>query len=341
MYYRPKARTIFLVSSTVTDREAPPSPREISTTPRTSDRVFRGVVTSVGMSALAILTLIGLFLAFRGFETFRTEGFHFITGYKWESVTSDAGKVTNDFGVGAMLIGTILIATIALVVGVPLSVMTALFLSFYAPERIKKFMVSVVDLMAAFPSILYGLWGYFVLMPMVEYWAKLLYKYLRVIPIFDAPQPFFERSPFVAGMVLAIMIIPIVTSISREIFAQTPLDRIQAAYALGATRWAMIKTVVFPFGSSGVVGGAMLGLGRAFGETVAVFTVLNIVFKANFHILYGSGGNVASMIILKWGEAVGSETKALLAAGFILFVLTLVVNLAANAIVKGTLKSGK
>ncbi len=325
----------------MTTKPAAPAPREITTKPRLSDRIFRGTVTGVGMLSLAILTLIGLFLALRGFQTFKTEGFHFITGVKWESVTSDSGKVTNNFGVGAMLIGTVLIAAVALVVGVPLSVLTALFLTFYAPERIKKFMVSVVDLMAAFPSILYGLWGFFILMPMVQYWAGLLYEYLRWIPIFNAPQPFFERSPFVAGMVLAIMIIPIVTSVSREIFAQTPLDRIQAAYALGATKWGMIKAVVFPFGSSGVVGGAMLGLGRAFGETVAVFTVLNIVFKVNFHILYGFGGNVASMIILKWGEAVGDETKALLAAGFILFVLTLLVNMLANFIVKRTLKSGK
>ena len=323
------------------EKVAPPSPREITTKPRVSDRVFRGTVTGVGMLSLLILTLIGLFLALRGFQTFKSEGFHFLTGYKWESVTSDSGQVTNTFGVGAMLIGTILIASVALVVGVPLSVLCALFLSFYVPDRLKKLLVSVVDLMAAFPSILYGLWGYFVLMPMAEYWAKLLYKYLRWIPIFDAPQPFFERSPFIAGLVLAIMIIPIVTSVSREIFAQTPLDRVQAAYALGATRWAMIKTVVLPFGSSGVVGGAMLGLGRAFGETVAVFTVLNVVFKANFHLLYGAGGNVASMIILKWGEAVGDETKALLAAGFVLFVLTLLINLAANSIVKRTLKSGK
>ena len=323
------------------EKVAPPSPREITTKPRVSDRVFRGTVTGVGMLSLLILTLIGLFLALRGFQTFKSEGISFLTGYKWESVTSDSGKVTNVFGVGAMLIGTVLIALVALFVGVPLSVLCALFLTFYVPDRMKKLLVSVVDLMAAFPSILYGLWGYFVLMPMAEYWAKLLYKYLRWIPIFDAPQPFFERSPFIAGLVLAIMIIPIVTSVSREIFAQTPLDRIQAAYALGATRWAMIKTVVLPFGSSGVVGGAMLGLGRAFGETVAVFSVLNVVFKANFHILYGAGGNVASMIILKWGEAVGDETKALLAAGFVLFVLTLLINMAANSIVKRTLKSGK
>jgi phosphate transport system permease protein len=240
-----------------------------------------------------------------------------------------------------MLVGTVLIAMVALAVGVPLSILTALFLTFYAPDRIKKLLVAVVDLMAAFPSILYGLWGYFVLMPMAIYWAKLLNKYLGWIPVFKVQEAFFERSPFIAGLVLAIMIIPIVTSVAREIFSQTPPDRIQAAYALGATRWSMIKSVALPFGSSGIVGGAMLGLGRAFGETVAVFTVLNIVFKANFEILFGMGGNIASMIVLKWGEASPIETKALLASGFVLFLLTLAVNFFADIIVKRTLKSGK
>jgi phosphate transport system permease protein len=224
---------------------------------------------------------------------------------------------------------------------VPISVATALYLSFYAPEWLKKPMVTIIDLMASFPSLLFGIWAYFILMPSATYWAKLLNKYLGFLPFFKNELRVFDSSPFIASLILAVMIIPIVTSISREVFAQAPLDRIQAAYALGSTKWGVIKAVVFPFGSSGVVGGAMLGLGRAFGETVAVYTVLNIVFKGNFHVLYGAGGNVASMIILKWGEATGDETTALLAAGFILFLLTLLVNLGANFIVRNTLKSGK
>ena len=318
-----------------------PQQREITTEPRRSDKIFRKIVSTVALSAFVILALIGAFLAMRGFQTFKSQGWHFLTGYEWEVLQDDAGNITAKFGIGAMLIGTILIAMVALAVGVPLSILTALFLTFYAPERIKKLLVAVVDLMAAFPSILYGLWGYFVLMPMAIYWAKLLNKYLGWIPVFKVQEAFYERSPFIAGLVLAIMIIPIVTSVSREIFSQTPLDRIQAAYALGATRWAMIKSVALPFGSSGIVGGAMLGLGRAFGETVAVFTVLNIVFKANFEILFGMGGNIASMIVLKWGEASPIETKALLASGFVLFILTLAVNFFADFIVKRTLKSGK
>lgn len=326
------------MTSTVAHTVSTPDKRHITTKPRTSDVIFRGVLSVMSMSSLLILALIGLFLSLRGFQAFRTEGFGFITNVDW-SAGVDGGE--DSFGMGAMIVGTLIVSAVAVVIGVPLSVLTALYLTFYAPESLKRSLVTLVDLMASFPSILYGLWGFIVLMPMAEYWAQLLHKYLGWIPIFDVPEPSFSRSPFIAGLVLAIMIIPIVTSVSREIFNQTPLDRIQAAYALGATRWAMIKAVVLPFGASGVVGGAMLGLGRALGETVAVYSVLNIVFKINFEILYGYGGNIASMIVGKWGEASLSESKALLAAGFVLFLMTLVVNLLANFIVRRTVKTGK
>ena len=319
-----------------------PNPREISTEPRRSDKVFRGVVTGGGLSSLLILGLIALFLAYRGFEVLREEGLGFITKAEW-SITLDesANVVESNFGLSAMLVGTILCSLVAVVIAVPISVFSALYLNFYAPGWLKKILVAVIDMMAAFPSILFGIWGFLVLMPSVEYWGKLINKYLGWIPFFEVEPYFFTRSPFVAGVVLAIMIIPIITSVSREIFAQAPLDRIQAAFALGATRWAMIKAVVIPHGRSGVVGGAMLGLGRAMGETVAVYTVLNIVFQVNWHVLLGAGGNVASLIILKFGEASAYEIKALMAAGLVLFFLTLSVNAVANFIVKSTGKSGR
>lgn len=318
------------------------TPRVISTEPRRSDKVFRGVVTAGGLSSLIILGLIALFLGWRGFDVIRSQGLSFITSSDWSITTDDLGNVVEShFGLGAMLVGTILCALIAVVIAVPISVFSALFLNFYAPNWLKRILVSTIDMMAAFPSILFGIWGFLVLMPSVEYWAKLLHKYLGFIPIFDVKVPIYTRSPFVAGVVLAIMIIPIITSVSREVFSQAPLDRIQAAYALGATRWAMIKAVVIPHGRSGVVGGAMLGLGRAMGETVAVFTVLNIVFQINWQMLLGAGGNVASLIILKFGDASPYEIKALMAAGLVLFVLTLVVNGLANQIVKRTGKSGR
>jgi phosphate transport system permease protein len=320
----------------------PPSPREITTEPRRSDKVFRGLVTAGGLSSLLILGLIAIFLGYRGFEVLVQEGFGFITNSEWSvTVDENANVVDSNFGLAAMLVGTILCALVAVVIALPISVFSALFLNFYAPDRLKRFLVALIDMMAAFPSILFGIWGFLVLMPTAEYWAKLIHKYLGWIPIFDLQVPVFTRSPFVAGVVLAIMIIPIITSVSREVFSQAPLDRIQAAYALGATRWAMIKAVVIPHGRNGVIGGAMLGLGRAMGETVAVFTVLNIVFQVNWQVLLGAGGNVASLIILKFGEANPYEIKALMAAGLILFLLTLLVNAIANVIVKTTGKSGR
>lgn len=289
-----------------------------------------------------ILGLIAIFLGYRGFEVLREEGLGFITNSDWSvTVDENANVIDSNFGLAAMLVGTILCALVAVVIALPISVFSALFLNFYAPDRLKKFLVAIIDMMAAFPSILFGIWGFLVLMPSAEYWAKLIHKYLGWIPIFDLQVPVYTRSPFVAGVVLAIMIIPIITSVSREVFSQAPLDRIQAAYALGATRWAMIKAVVIPHGRNGVIGGAMLGLGRAMGETVAVFTVLNIVFQVNWQVLLGAGGNVASLIILKFGEANPYEIKALMAAGLVLFMLTLLVNAIANVIVKTTGKSGR
>ena len=321
--------------------KATPQPRKITTKPRVSDQIFRAIVTAFSFSALLILSLIAIFLLLKGFSTLKEQGLGFITNFEWSVTTDDAGKEIANFGLQAMLIGTVVISFIALFFAVPLAVLTALFLTFYAPERVKKILVTVVDLMAAFPSILYGLWGLFILMPMAEYWAKLLNKWLGWIPLFNVPQPVFVRSPFIAGIVLSVMIIPIITSVSREVFAQTPLDRVQAAYALGATKWGVIKAVVLPFGANGVVGGAMLGLGRAFGETVAVYFVLNIVFRTNFEILFTQGGNVASMIVLKFGEAGPTEVSALMASGLILFLLTLLVNAVANFVVNRTVKSGR
>jgi len=320
--------------SAIVEPKIIPVPREISTQPRFSDRVFRGIVTAGGLSSLVILGLIAFFLSLKGFHVLQEKKFSFITESRWEVVTDDAGNMLEStFGIGAMLVGTFLIALIAIIVGVPISILSALFLTFYAPPKIKKIFISVIDLMAAFPSLLFGFWGFFVFMPSAEYWAKLLHKYLGFIPLFDVPAPIFTRSPFIAGLVLAIMIIPIVTSITREVFDQTPLDRIQAAYALGASKLAMIRAVVIPYGRGGIIGGAMLGLGRAMGETVAVYTVLNVVYQINWQVLFGAGGNVASLILLKFGEAGPDEVDALMAAGLILFLLTLLVNATADVIV--------
>ncbi|MFM7542520.1 MAG: phosphate ABC transporter permease subunit PstC [Actinomycetales bacterium] len=327
------------MSSTLDQPKTLPLPREITTVPRFSDRVFRGIVTTGGLSTLAILALIAFFLVFNGFEVMRSEGLRFLTGFDWMDAIPEEG-IAATYGIGAMLYGTLVIGILAVIFGVPVAVGAALFLSYYAPEWIKRPMVVVIDVMAAIPSVVFGLWGYFILMPHAEYWAKLIHKYLGFIPIFDMPAPAYSRSPFIAGLVLAIMIIPIVASISREVFAQTPPDRIQAAYALGATKWAMIKAVVFPYGIGGVIGGAMLGLGRALGETVAVYTVLNLVYDIRIEILLSAGGSVASMIVNKFGEADAVELQALMAAGFVLFIVTLFVNFIANIIINRTARKG-
>jgi len=319
-----------------------PAPRVITTQPRRSDQIFRAVVTVGGMTSLVILGLIALFLSLKGISVLQVEKLAFITESKWEVLQDAEGQIAEStFGLGAMLIGTFLAAFIAVIVGVPIAVLSALYLTFYARGPVKKLLISLVDLMAAFPSLLFGFWGFIVLMGSAEYWAKLLNKYLGFIPIFDVPAPIFERSPFIAGLVLAIMIIPIVTAISREIFDQTPLDRVQAAYALGASKLAMIRAVVIPYGRGGVVGGAMLGLGRAMGETVAVYTVLNVVYQVNWQVLFGAGGNVASLILLKFGEAGPDEVNALMAAGLVLFLLTLTVNAISDVLINTFGKKGR
>ena len=319
-----------------------PEKRVVTTKPRFSDKVFRAVVTGGGLSSLVILGLIFGFLLYQGFDIFKSQGIGFITNTSWDITYDESGYVLDySFGLASMLIGTILCAFIAVLIAVPISVASALYLSFYAPEWLKKPMVTIIDLMAAFPSLLFGIWAYFVLMSSGAYWAKLLNNYLGFLPFFKNELRVFENSPFIVSLILAVMIIPIVTSISREVFAQAPLDRIQAAYALGATRWAMIRAVVIPHGRNGVIGGAMLGLGRAMGETVAVYTVLNIVFTINWQVLFGAGGNVASMILLKFGEASDYELKALMAAGLVLFVLTLIVNFLADLLVRSFGSKGK
>lgn len=316
-----------------------PDKRELTTVPRLSDKIFRTVVTGGAFTSLIVLGLIAIFLASEGSAVFKEFGFGFITGFEWNP-GDPANGVPAQLGIGAMLIGTLLIALIGLIFALPIAVGAALFLTFYAPAWIKKPMTIMIDLMAAIPSIIYGLWGFYILMPHAIYWAKLLNKYLNWIPFFDVQSRVFERSPFIAGIVIGIMIIPIITAISREVFTQVPLDRIQAAYALGATKWSMIRRIVLPYGSSGIASGAMLGLGRAMGETVAVYLVLNLYFIPNFQVLFSAGGNVASLIVSKFGEAGEFELQALMAAGFVLFVITLIVNYLSTLIVKRTSRTG-
>lgn len=317
--------------------DSPPDQREIRAYFTPVDKVFRGFVSSAALFSLVVLILIAAFLLYRGFEIFSDFGLGFITNSKWD-IGNPEDTSTAVFGIAAMLVGSVVTAAIAIILAVPFAMASALFIEFYAPKSFRSFLTGVLDLVAAIPSVIYGIWGYVVLLPLVEDWSATLNKYLDWIPIFSVRTPIFGRSPFLAGLLLAIMILPIVTSVAREVYGQAPRDLVDATYALGGTKWGGIKTVVLPFGKSGLVGGAMLGLGRALGETVAVYLTLNLVFEVNFKILASAGGNVASLIANKFGEATAYEIKGLMAAGLVLFLVTLAVNFLASIIVSRSRK---
>jgi len=297
------------------------------------DKIFRGVVTGGALTSLLVLGAIGIFLFLRGAEIFRDNGLRFITGTNW-TVGSGDGIIPDDFSIGAMLVGTVIVSLIAQIIAFPLAIGGALYLEFYAPRSLRKPLVTMLDLAASIPSLIFGLWGIQVFTSFGERWAILINNWLGFIPVFDVQFENFGRSPFIAGCVLGSLIIPITTSVAREVYSRTPRDLIDTCYALGGTKWGAIRSVVIPYGKSGVIGGAMLGLGRALGETVAVYLLLNLVFRYNFRILESEGGNVASLIATKFGEATDYEIKALVAAGFVLFLLTLVVNMTATTIVQ-------
>lgn len=319
--------TIALEPST----SAVPPRRKVVDNRNLGDRIFRRGVTAGALTSFVVLSFIAALLFFRGFEIFRAFGVDFITTSTWDAADGTIENAT--FGVAAMIVGSIVTAVIAMVVAFPFVVSSALFLEFYVTPKLKFVLVSVLDLMAAIPSIIYGLWGYLVLMPHAAGWAASINKYLGWIPIFSVDVENFDASPFVSGLVLALMILPIAMSVTREVYSRAPLDQIQAAYALGGSRWGAIRAVVLPFGRSGLVGGMLLGLGRALGETIAVLLTLNLVFEVKFQVLASAGGSVASLIASRIGEATPLELKALMAAGLVLFVLTLLVNFGASSIV--------
>lgn len=222
----------------------------IVTKRRLSDRIFRGVLIFGGTTAFFVLLAIFLYLVQRSAPVLREFGLGFVTNSIWYSGDGfSASSGSSDpavFGLFPMAYGTLLIAVIAMVIAVPISVALALGITYYMPKSLAKIFTFIIDLGASIPSVVFGLWGLFVLVPHARYWAELLNRYLDWIPIFNVTFPSFDQSPFVAGLVLALMITPIVTSISREIFSQTPLELIQGAYALGATKSAMIRRLCFP-----------------------------------------------------------------------------------------------
>lgn len=319
-----------------THTTAPDAARRLTILRAPADRAFRAAARAGGVTVLAIMLLVGAFLAFRASQALTAAGPAFFTEQAWEP---DSGR----FGIAAVLTGTILIALVAIGIAVPLATGTALYITEYAPRKLRGLLVTIVDLMAAIPSVVFGLWGFFFLQGNVTPVAKWISQTFGWIPFLkvDGADPgdplatttVYTSSTFIAGIVVAFMITPIITSIMREVFSQAPLGEREGALALGATRWAMVRSVVLPFGRGGMIGGTMLGLGRALGETIAVYMIISPVFVIQPHILQNGASSVSSLIALRYGEATEFGMSALMAAGLALFVLTLIVNFAASTVV--------
>jgi phosphate transport system permease protein len=300
------------------------------------DRIFRIVLYFAGAAVLLLMTMVGTFLFTKAISALRLAGWSFLTTQEWEP---DSGR----FGIAAVLTGTILIAGVAISIAVPLAIGMALYVSEYAPGRLRRFLINMIDLMAAVPSVVYGLWGFAFLQGHVIGLSRWLSTYFSWFPLFKvtgadprdplATETVYTSSTFIAGMVVALMVAPVICSIMREAFSQAPIGEREGAYALGATRWGMIRSVVLPFGKGGMIGGTMLGLGRALGETIAVYLIISPVFVIQPHVLQNGANSVSALIALRYGESGPVALSALMAAGVALFLLTLVVNFAAGSIV--------
>jgi phosphate transport system permease protein len=304
-------------------------PRLLRSSLTTGDRVFRAICTSAAALSLVIITGTALFLLAKSIPAVRSSGV-------WDFFTTSVWNPSQEeFGVLGLLIGTVIIALIALVVAVPLALGLALFINEYAPLRARKVLTGAVDLLAALPSLIFGIWGLFALQGPLVGVAKWLNEHLDALPIFRLSEEgaALTQSSFVAGMVVAIMITPIITSVSRDVMAQCPRNQCEGALALGGSKWGMIRNVILPFGRGGIVGSVLLGFGRALGETIAIALIVVLTIKANPFVLEEGGGSIAGMIAVKFAEADGTEVSGLIAAGFALFVVTLLVNLGARRIV--------
>lgn len=320
---------------TPAENASAPERRSLKSRPVQADRVFRMVCLAAGGVTVAIMLAVGVFLSARASEALGRSGPAFLWTQEWSPETSS-------FGVGAVLFGTVTIALIALSIALPLSLSTALLISEIVPGKVKSILISVVDLMAAVPSVVFGLWGVFFLQANVIPVSQWISTYFSWIPIFavtdasGAPTTdagAFTSSAFIAGIVVSLMIVPTQTSVMREAFSQAPLGEREGALALGSTRWGMIRTVVLPFGRGGIIGGTMLALGRALGETIAVVMIISPIFSINWQVLKTGTNSVSALIALRYGEASPFGLSALMAAGLVLFIITLIINFTASTIV--------
>jgi phosphate transport system permease protein len=324
------------VSSTaLAERPSSAGPRTFSRGLDRSDRLFHGAATTVGISVLVITGSIGLFLGFQSIPTLRHYGFGFFTQSSWQ-------PELDQIGIAAVLVGTIEVALVAICVSFPLALAFALFITEYAPRRIKSWLISAIDLMAAVPSIIYGLWGFYLLQPHAILVSRWLSQHFGWFPLFHVStdpnaavwqQSSYTSSAFIAGLAVSMMVIPLACAVMRGVFDQAPIGEREAAMALSGTRFGVIRTVVLPFGKGGIIGGSMLGLGRALGETAAVLIIISPAYVIKLRILEAGTQTISALIAGNFGNATKSQLSALLTAGFVLFVITLIVNLIAAVII--------
>jgi phosphate transport system permease protein len=307
------------VTATKAPTEPPSTQRAVR---RPGDRIFAGSAKGSGIFILLVLAGVAAFLISEAIP----------------ALTAPAEDIPGGEGlssyVGPLVLGTLLGAVLALLVATPLAVGIALYITYYAPRRIASALGYVIDLLAAIPSVVYGFWGLAVLAPTLVPFHMWAADTLGFIPFFAGPASTSGRTMFTVGLVLGVMILPIISAISREVFSQAPALHREAALALGATRWEMIRMAVIPYGKSGVIAGAMLGLGRAMGETMAVAIILSGGAGATVNLISSSNpSTIASNIALKFPEATGVDVNTLIASGLVLFVITLAVNMIARWIV--------
>jgi phosphate transport system permease protein len=295
---------------------------------RAGDRVFAGTATSAAVLILAVLAGVAIFLVVEA----------------WPAVVADPKRISGGNGllayIAPLVFGTILAAGIACLIAIPLAISVALFISHFAPRRLAQPLSYAIDLLAAIPSVIYGLWGVAVLGKASQPIQQWLGDHLGWIPFFKGPASATGRTMLIAGVVLAVMILPIITAVARSVFEQTPRKLQEAALALGATRWEMIRMTVLPFGKSAMISASMLGLGRALGETMAVAIVLSVSGDVTFNLISSANpSTIAAHIALNFPESSGLDVNALIAAGLVLFAVTLLINMAARAVINREIRT--
>jgi phosphate transport system permease protein len=303
-------------------------PRVIRVQRSRADRWYRRIMHGAGISTLVIMAAIGSFLFIAAASALHDSGTGFFTNSDWEP---DAPEP--HFGIAAAFVGTVKIGVVAMVIAVPIAIGCALFINEYAPKSLRKTLIALVDLLAAIPSLIYGLWGIEVLQPTLIPVAQFLDDRLGFIPFFHSETGRYDSSYFIAGCVVSLMVLPIATSVIRQVFSQAPASEKEGALALGSTRWGMIRSVVLPFGKGGIIGGSMLGLGRALAETIAVAIIISPRFDIGASVTQNGAISIASLIALRFFGAGDRGVSALMAAGLVLFALTLVVNVLATVVV--------